>query len=74
MTNALQRLLDPTTRECLRGHGPMDKQPGIWVLQQVERAGLINMGALTLTGQLLTSHVFVCPRCGFVELVDEGRA
>lgn len=61
-------------RDCLRGHGPMEKQPGIWVLQQVRRSGLLDMGALKPSGQLLTTHVFVCPACNSIEIVNEGAS
>lgn len=50
----------------------MEKQPGLWVLQQVQRAGLIDPGALRPTGQLLTMFVYVCRTCGHAELVNEG--
>ena len=62
------------TRQCQRGHGAMDRQPGLWVLQQVSRpTGIIasQAGALTLTGKLLTMHVFVCSQCGEMSMVDE---
>ena len=57
---------------CPRGHGPMDKQPGIWVLQQVQRMGLLDSGSLRTTGKLLTVNIHICPACGHVELINEG--
>jgi len=59
-------------RPCPRGHGKMQKQPGLWVLQEVQRnGGLLNSGNLQITGRLLTMYVFTCNVCGHVELVNE---
>lgn len=54
----------------------MDKQPGIWVLQQVQRLGLLgpDNGNLQLTGKLLTMEAHICPKCGHIELVNERSA
>lgn len=61
---------------CPRGHGAMDKQPGIWVLQQVRRLGLLGTGGgdLQATGKLLTMETYICPTCGHIELVNERAA
>lgn len=63
------------SRTCLRDHSPMVRQPGVWVLQQVERSsGLLTDGDLRPTGKLLTMETYVCAKCGHVELVNEGGA
>ena len=72
MTNKLVEALYGG-RPCPRGHGAMEKQPGIWMLQQVQRAGLLGPGAnLHLTGKVLTMEAHICQQCGHVELINEG--
>lgn len=77
MNNKLAEMMygAPGSRTCLRDHNPMVKQPGIWVLQQVERSsGLLTDGDLRPTGKLLTMETHVCAKCGHIELVNEGGA
>lgn len=62
-------------RKCPRDQSFMVKQPGLWVLQQVQRdGGLIGSNMVRPTGQMLTVFAHVCPACGHVELVNEGGA
>lgn len=75
-TNALVRLLyGQEDRQCLRGHGPMEKVPGTWALQQVQKVGGLLAppdSKLTPTGQAYTVITFVCKTCGSLELVNEA--
>ena len=77
MTNAIEKIFGGKgARQCLRCATFMNKQPGLWVLQQVQRAGLLGTesGNLRPTGQLITMETHICPACGSIELVNEGGA
>ena len=73
MTSKLADLIYGGGLPCPRGHGSMDKQPGIWVLQQVRRLDSLGptSGNVQATGKLLTMETHICPTCGHIELINE---
>lgn len=73
-TNALADLLTAGTRQCPRGHGAMNKEPGAWAIHQVtvaRDAKGIPAGVAD-TGVRFAATLFRCPLCKMLELVDEG--
>jgi hypothetical protein len=63
------------SRECLRGHGPMERVIGDWAMEQVLR---MDAGKVFVTGAKFIATIYRCKTCYTLELVDEetrdGRA
>jgi hypothetical protein len=62
------------TRTCRYEHGRLELLTGWFALQGVQPygGGLLNQSKeFRLTGQVAALHVWRCPVCGYVELVDD---
>jgi hypothetical protein len=73
-TNKLLAGLLSEPRSCVRGHGTMEKLPGLWALNQVNVAkGSDGKLAAFDTGTRYVASLYRCFTCGFLELVDQAE-
>lgn len=68
-------LIDLALYPCPDGHGPMQKEPGFWALQGVQRSvnSLLDTGTFSLSGDGMVLKVWTCPKCKLVRLYADDQ-
>lgn len=65
-----------TVPTCRYEHGKMERQPGLWGLDQIRKApanapaSRASMG----TGVAFVASMYRCSVCGYLELIDDEEA
>lgn len=62
--------------DCPDGHGPMERQPGLWAVQGIKRAeeaGKSESPDFLLTGDGLALEIWTCPECSLARLYSDDQ-